>query len=149
MMRPSKLASASSRKRRSSRDGRLFDLQRISEAARRAGAAFVIDGTQSVGALPLSVEKLKPDFLTCSAYKCLLCPYGFGFLLCPYGFRFLYVAPHRQEGRPLEEHYFAVQIVEAVDRAADPSDRELWLRGLAMALQAGSIFIPTTRSCRR
>jgi hypothetical protein len=43
------------------------------------------------------VRKLKPDFLVCSAYKWLLCPYGFGFL---------YVAPHRQDGGPLEEHFF-------------------------------------------
>jgi selenocysteine lyase/cysteine desulfurase len=78
-------------------DGRLFDLDRIGKAARSAGAAFVIDGTQSVGALSLSVAELKPDFLTCSAYKWLLCPYGFGFL---------YVAPRFQSGRPLEEHFF-------------------------------------------
>lgn len=78
-------------------DGRLFDLERIGTAAREAGAAFVVDGTQSIGALPLSVEWLKPDFLTCSAYK---------WLLCPYGLAFLYVARHRQDGRPLEEHFF-------------------------------------------
>jgi selenocysteine lyase/cysteine desulfurase len=78
-------------------DGRLFDLERIGNAARGVGAAFVVDGTQSVGALPLTVKTIEPDFLTCSAYKWLLCPYGFGFL---------YVAPHRQGGRPLEEHYF-------------------------------------------
>lgn len=78
-------------------DGRLFDLQRIGKAARDAGAAFVVDGTQSIGALPFSVADLQPDFVTCSAYKWLLCPYGFGFL---------YVAPRFQEGRPLEEHFF-------------------------------------------
>jgi selenocysteine lyase/cysteine desulfurase len=78
-------------------DGRLFDLQRIGKAARDVGAAFVVDGTQSIGALPFSVADLRPDFVTCSAYKWLLCPYGFGFL---------YVAPRFQEGRPLEEHFF-------------------------------------------
>jgi selenocysteine lyase/cysteine desulfurase len=78
-------------------DGRLFDLERIGAAARKVGAAFVIDGTQSIGALPFSVRRLKPDFVTCSAYKWLFCPYGFGFL---------YVAPDRQNGRPLEEHFF-------------------------------------------
>jgi selenocysteine lyase/cysteine desulfurase len=78
-------------------DGCLFDLKKIGECARAVGAAFVIDGTQSIGALPLSVRALAPDYLTCSAYK---------WLLCPYGLAFLYVAPHRQEGRPLEDHYF-------------------------------------------
>lgn len=78
-------------------DGRLFDLARIGARAREVGALFVIDGTQSVGALPLSVKALKPDFLTCSAYK---------WLFCPYGFAFLYVAPHMQHLAPFEEHYF-------------------------------------------
>jgi selenocysteine lyase/cysteine desulfurase len=47
--------------------------------------------------LPLSVAALRPDYLTCSAYK---------WLLCPYGFAFLYVAPAHQGGTPFEEHYF-------------------------------------------
>lgn len=78
-------------------DGRLFDLDKIGRRARAVGAMFVIDGTQSVGALPLSVGTLTPDYLVCSAYK---------WLMCPYGFAFLYVAPRRQNGRPLEDHYF-------------------------------------------
>jgi selenocysteine lyase/cysteine desulfurase len=78
-------------------DGRLFDLDRIGDAARKVGASFVIDGTQSIGALPLGVAALRPDYLTCSAYK---------WLFCPYGFAFLYVAPAHQGGRPFEEHYF-------------------------------------------
>ncbi|MGE0239308.1 MAG: aminotransferase class V-fold PLP-dependent enzyme [Parvibaculaceae bacterium] len=78
-------------------DGNLFDLERIGAAARAVGALFVIDGTQSIGALPLSVKTLKPDVLTCSAYK---------WLFCPYGFAFLYVAPHMQHVAPFEEHYF-------------------------------------------
>jgi selenocysteine lyase/cysteine desulfurase len=78
-------------------DGRRFDLERIGKAARDVGAAFVVDGTQSIGALPFSVGDLQPDFVTCSAYKWLLCPYGFGFL---------YVAPRFQGGVPLEEHFF-------------------------------------------
>lgn len=78
-------------------DGRLFDLRRIGDRAREAGAVFVVDGTQSIGALPISVRALRPDYLTCSAYK---------WLFCPYGLAFLYVAPHRQRGKPLEDHYF-------------------------------------------
>lgn len=78
-------------------DGRLFDLRRIGDRARDVGAVFVVDGTQSIGALPLSVRTLRPDYLTCSAYK---------WLFCPYGLAFLYVAPHRQGGEPLEDHYF-------------------------------------------
>jgi selenocysteine lyase/cysteine desulfurase len=78
-------------------DGGRFDLARIGARAREVGARFVIDGTQSIGALPLNVAALKPEFLTCSAYK---------WLFCPYGFAFLYVAPHLQQVAPFEEHYF-------------------------------------------
>jgi selenocysteine lyase/cysteine desulfurase len=42
---------------------------------------------------PLDIAEIQPDFLTCSAYK---------WLLCPYTLAFLYAAPHRQQGRPLE-----------------------------------------------
>ncbi|MFQ5529089.1 MAG: aminotransferase class V-fold PLP-dependent enzyme, partial [Gemmatimonadota bacterium] len=42
-------------------DGTPFDLVRIGERAREVGAAFVIDGTQSVGALPFNVQTLRPD----------------------------------------------------------------------------------------
>lgn len=79
-------------------DGALFDLDQIGARARAVGAEYVIDGTQSIGARPLSVATLKPDFLTCSAYK---------WLFCPYGFAFLYVAPHKQHLRPFEENYFS------------------------------------------
>ena len=47
------------------------------------------------GAMPLDVREVQPDFLVVSAYKWLLCPYTLGFF---------YAAPHRQDGRPIEEH---------------------------------------------
>jgi selenocysteine lyase/cysteine desulfurase len=78
-------------------DGGLVDLQAVSDRARAVGAVFITDVTQSLGAMPVDVRKLKPDYLICSAYKWLLGPYGLGFL---------YVAPHRQEGRPLEQHNY-------------------------------------------
>ena len=84
-------------------DGALFDLEMISQRARAAGAELIIDGTQSIGALPLRVSSLQPDYIVCSAYK---------WLLCPYGFAFLYVAPKRQGGFPFEEHYFNRQGAE-------------------------------------
>ena len=76
-------------------DGGLLDLVAIGRRCRELGAALVIDGTQSVGAMPLDVREVQPDFLVVSAYKWLLCPYTLGFL---------YAAPHRQDGRPIEEH---------------------------------------------
>jgi selenocysteine lyase/cysteine desulfurase len=76
-------------------DGSRLDLKAVGARCRELGAAFVIDGTQAVGAMPFDVSELQPDFLVFSAYKWLMCPYTQGFL---------YAAPHRQQGKPLEYH---------------------------------------------
>jgi len=77
-------------------DGTRLDLVAIGARCRAVGAALVVDGTQSVGALPFDVGAIQPDFLACGGYK---------WLFCPYTVSFLYVAPHRQEGRPLEANW--------------------------------------------
>ena len=76
-------------------DGLLMDLQRLAPAIRAAGAALVVDATQAVGAVPLDVSRLQPDFLAFPTYK---------WVLGPYSLAFLYAAPHRQHGVPLEEN---------------------------------------------
>ena len=64
---------------------------------REVGAALVVDGTQSLGAMPFSVAAVQPDFLITTAHKWLLGPYSFGFC---------YVAPRWQaDGVPLEENW--------------------------------------------
>ena len=75
-------------------DGTRFDLERIGVRAREVGAALIIDGTQSIGALPFDVERIRPDAVICAAYKWLLGPYGIGFAWL--GERF-------DDGVPLEE----------------------------------------------
>ena len=75
-------------------DGTLFDLGAVGERARAVGAALVVDGTQSVGALPFSVSEVRPDALVCAGYKWLLGPYGCGCAF--FGERF-------DGGEPLEE----------------------------------------------
>jgi selenocysteine lyase/cysteine desulfurase len=77
-------------------DGALLDLAAIGARCREVGSAFVLDVTQSLGALPLDVSAVQPDFLVCPGYKWLLGPYSLGYL---------YVAPGRQDGRPLEENW--------------------------------------------
>ncbi len=77
-------------------DGTLLDLVKIGERCRRVGAALVVDGTQSLGAMPFSTAAVQPDFLVTTAHKWLLGPYSFGFC---------YVAPDRQQGEPLEENW--------------------------------------------
>ena len=75
-------------------DGSLVDLPRVGRRAREVGAALIIDASQSLGAYPLSVEEVQPDFLVSVGYKWQLGPYGLGYL---------YVAPRwRERSRPLE-----------------------------------------------
>lgn len=74
-------------------DGSRLDLVTIGAACRAIGAKFVVDATQSAGAVPFDVSMVQPDFLTVSAYK---------WLLCPYGLAFLYASPDNQQGVPLE-----------------------------------------------
>ncbi|MDX2271789.1 MAG: aminotransferase class V-fold PLP-dependent enzyme [Cyanobacteriota bacterium] len=81
-------------------DGGWIDLVAIGERCRQVGAALVLDVTQSLGALPLDVAAIQPDFLVCATYKWLLGPYSMGFL---------YVAPPHQQGQPLEEGWIARQ----------------------------------------
>jgi selenocysteine lyase/cysteine desulfurase len=75
-------------------DGTRFDLEAVGERAREVGAALVVDGTQSVGALPFDVRRVRPDALIVASYKWMMGPYSLG--LAYYGERF-------DGGVPLEE----------------------------------------------
>ncbi len=77
-------------------DGTLFDLKAIRKKTRQHNALLIIDGTQSVGAFPFSIEKIKPDALICAAYKWLLGPYSFGFA---------YFGSYFDNGIPIEESW--------------------------------------------
>ncbi len=81
-------------------DGTRFDLQAIGERCRAVGAALVIDGTQSVGALPFDVRAVRPDALVVAAYK---------WLLGPYGIAVAYYSSRYDEGEPLEEPWIVRQ----------------------------------------
>ncbi len=61
-------------------DGSLLDAARVASACRAQGVLFVLDVTQSCGAVPMDVSALGADFLVCAGYKWLLSPYGTGFL---------------------------------------------------------------------
>jgi selenocysteine lyase/cysteine desulfurase len=79
-------------------DGALLDLETIGHRCRELGAGLVLDVTQSAGVMPLDVGAIRPDFLVAACYKWLLGPYSIGFL---------YVAPHRQGGKPIEFNWRA------------------------------------------
>jgi selenocysteine lyase/cysteine desulfurase len=79
-------------------DGTRFDLIAIGAAARQTGAALIVDGTQSVGALPFDVERIRPDALICAGYK---------WLLGPYSIAVAYFGPRFDHGEPIEENWIA------------------------------------------
>lgn len=78
-------------------DGTLLDLVEIGKKCRTVQAALVVDGIQSIGAMPISIDRVQPDFLVAASHKWLLGAYSFGFC---------YVAPKWQAGTPLEENWF-------------------------------------------
>ena len=57
-------------------NGTRFDLEAIGARCREVGARFVVDGSQSVGALPIDVRACHIDALICAAYKWLMGPYS-------------------------------------------------------------------------
>jgi len=77
-------------------DGTRFDLKKIRKRSRDVGAKLVIDGTQSVGALPFDVNEFQPDALICGGYKWLMGPYSIGLA---------YYAECFDNGVPLEENW--------------------------------------------
>lgn len=85
-------------------DGGLIDLERISTATHKVKARLVLDVSQSLGAWPLDVQKIKPDFLVTVGYKWLMGPYGLGYL---------YAAdPYCREGQPIEYSWITKEDAE-------------------------------------
>ena len=75
-------------------DGTRFDLPEIGRRAREVDAAFVIDGTQAVGAMPVDIRATGADALVVAAYK---------WMLGPYAMAFGWFGPRYDGGVPLEE----------------------------------------------
>ncbi len=77
-------------------DGTRFDMTRVGGKARACGARLVIDGTQSVGAMPFDFQGIQPDAVVCAGYKWLMGPYSIGLA---------YFGPAYDGGIPLEENW--------------------------------------------
>ncbi len=95
-------------------DGTRFDLPAIRQRTREVGALLVIDGTQSVGALPFSVKEIQPDALVCAGYKWLMGPYGIGLA---------YFGEYFDEGEPLEEGWINRHASEDFSNLVNYQDR--------------------------
>ncbi len=79
-------------------DGAKIDLDGVGDRAADVGAAFVIDGTQSVGANAFDARRMRADAVVCAGYKWLLGPYSLGFL---------WVGDRFRGGEPLEQTWIA------------------------------------------
>ncbi len=95
-------------------DGRIVDLIAVSKRAREVGAALVVDASQSLGAKPFDVKKIRPDFVVSVGYKWLMGPYGLGYL---------YAAPeYHHSGRPLEQSWLTRNGAEDFTRLVEYTD---------------------------
>ena len=77
-------------------NGSLFDLKAIRQKTKAHNALLIIDGSQSIGALPFSIKDIEPDALICAGYKWLFGPYG-----CAYA----YYGSYFDNGIPIEENW--------------------------------------------
>ena len=94
-------------------DGGLLDLVRVGARCREAGAALVLDLTQSAGAFRFDAAAIRPDYVACAGYKWLLGPYSLGYL---------WVAPEHRDGRPIEFNWIGRAGAEDFARLIDYRD---------------------------
>jgi len=88
-------------------NGCLFDLEQIGARCKEVGAKLIVDGSQSVGALPLDVRKFHISALVCAAYK---------WLMGPYSTALSYIHEDFNEGIPIEESWMTRPNSERFDR---------------------------------
>lgn len=79
-------------------DGAALDLQTIARAARRCGAALVLDASQAWGVLPIDLAALRPELIVAAANK---------WLLGPPGLAYAWIAERHHRQAPLEQHAFS------------------------------------------
>lgn len=92
----------------------LIDLEAIIPALRDVGARVVLDLTQSIGACPMDISRLAPDFAVAGGYK---------WQFCPYGIAFLYVDERYLDGIPIEEAWMGRDGADDFSRLAEFTDR--------------------------
>ncbi len=94
-------------------DGAVLDLEAVSARTHEVGAHLVVDGSQSIGAMPFRVGTVRPDFVTSVGYK---------WLLGPLGVSYLYVAEEHRRGEPVEQNWIAREGSEDFARLVDYRD---------------------------
>jgi len=88
-------------------NGTKFDLEKIGARCKEVGARFIVDGSQSVGALPIDVKMMKISALVCAAYK---------WLMGPYSTAISFIHEDFNDGIPLEESWMTRPHSERFER---------------------------------
>jgi selenocysteine lyase/cysteine desulfurase len=94
-------------------DGALIELEPVADRAHALGCRLVVDACQSVGVMPLDIERVRPDFLVTVGYK---------WLLGPFALSYLFVAEEHRGGEPLEENWIVRAGAEDFTGLADYAD---------------------------
>lgn len=94
-------------------NGAYIDLLTIRKKCDELNAVLLIDATQTLGAMPFSINEIEPDFLIAAGYK---------WLLCPYGFSLFYIDKKWRNERPLEETWIARENAEDFTNLVNYSD---------------------------
>ncbi|MCB0382881.1 MAG: aminotransferase class V-fold PLP-dependent enzyme [Psychroserpens sp.] len=77
-------------------NGTIFDLKAIRTKTKANKALLIVDGSQTIGAFPFSIQDIQPDALICAGYKWLFGPYG-----CAYA----YYGSYFDHGVPIENNW--------------------------------------------
>ncbi len=115
-------------------DGALVDLDAVASRTHEIGARLVIDGSQSIGAMPFDVRSLRPDFVMSVGYK---------WLLGPLGVSYLYVAEEHRGGAPVEENWIRAKARRTSPGSSSTGTSTNRARGASTSASA-----PTSSSCR-
>jgi selenocysteine lyase/cysteine desulfurase len=94
-------------------NGAYIDLVSVRKAIDNTDIIMAVDATQSLGAMPFPLDKIRPDFLVAAGYK---------WLLCPYSSSLMYVSERWRNSRPLEESWQARENAEDFGSLVNYSD---------------------------
>lgn len=114
-------------------DGSVVELDRIAARARDVGAILTVDATQSLGAMPLDLDAVRPDYLVAAGYK---------WLLGPLGVSYLYVSPQQRDGLPLEENWANRAGAEQFEEAAAGDDYRPGARRFDAGQRGNFVLVP-------
>lgn len=87
--------------------GTIFDLKAIRKKTREFNALLIIDGSQTIGAYPLSIKELEPDALIVAGWK---------WLLGPYSMALGYFGPYFDNGETIEDNWLNRKESDQFDR---------------------------------